>query len=119
VLPSGTRPLRLITLFGAFLGIAAAGLSGYLVWAKIPNKVPVQGWTSVTVILLVTGGGTLFTLGIFAEYLGIAVKRAMGKPLYMVVNDPAHGPLARATFPAKNGSSEHARPAEPSARAER
>jgi undecaprenyl-phosphate 4-deoxy-4-formamido-L-arabinose transferase len=32
---------------------------------------------------------------VFAEYLGIAVQTAMGKPLYLVVHDPANGPLGR------------------------
>jgi undecaprenyl-phosphate 4-deoxy-4-formamido-L-arabinose transferase len=48
------------------------------------------------VILLITSGGVLFSLGILAEYLAIASKSAMGKPLYLVVNDPAEGPLGRA-----------------------
>ncbi len=118
VLTSGTRPLRLITLFGAFLGVVAVGLTGWVVWGKVTGHVHVQGWTSVIVILLLTGGGTLVSLGIFAEYLGIAVKRAMGKPLYLVVSDPANGPLARATPPAvptQNGNSEHSRTVEPAA----
>ena len=100
VLTSGTRPLQLVTLFGAFLGVAAVGLSGWIVWEKVTNHVSVQGWTSVMIVLLVTSGGTLFSLGIFAEYLGIAVKRAMGKPLYLAVSDPADGPLGRVPVPA-------------------
>lgn len=96
VLTSGTRPLRLVALFGAFLGLLAFGLMGWVVWAKITDEVPVQGWASVMVILLVTSGGILFSLGIVAEYLGVAARTAMGKPLYLVVTDPADGPLGRA-----------------------
>jgi undecaprenyl-phosphate 4-deoxy-4-formamido-L-arabinose transferase len=47
------------------------------------------------VVLLVTAGAILFSLGVVAEYLGIAAKSAMGKPLYLVVSDPADGPLGR------------------------
>ena len=57
---------------------------GWVVWARITDEVPVQGWTSVMVILLAVGGGTLLSLGIVAEYLGIAARSAMGKPLYLV-----------------------------------
>ena len=39
----------------------------------------------------------LFSLGIIAEYIGVAVNMAMGKPLYLVVRDPADGPLGAAT----------------------
>jgi hypothetical protein len=121
VLTSGTRPLQIVTLFGAFLGAAAVVLSGWIVWEKATNHVSVQGWTSVMVILLVTSGGTLFSLGIFAEYLGIAVKRAMGKPLYLEVNDPADGALGRAAssgVSTQAGSSEHSCRVEDRARAD-
>ena len=95
VLTSGTRPLRLVALFGVALGIAAFGLMGWVVWARVTDEVPVAGWTSVMVVLLAVGGGTLLSLGIVAEYLGIAARSAMGKPLYLVVSDPADGPLGR------------------------
>ncbi len=114
VLTSGTRPLRLVTLFGAFLSIVALGLIGWVVWGKVTGQVPVQGWTSVMVVLLVTSGGTLFSLGILAEYLSIAVKRAMGKPLYLAVRDPADGPLGQVAPPAaRQGAVEPLRSVEP------
>jgi polyisoprenyl-phosphate glycosyltransferase len=117
VLTSGTRPLRLVALFGALLGVGALVLVAFVVWAKVTNHVPVQGWTSVMVILLVTSGGILFSLGIVAEYLGIAARMAMGKPLYLVVTDPAEGALGRTSAPPAEHDDE-ARTSEPSARIE-
>jgi polyisoprenyl-phosphate glycosyltransferase len=99
VLTSGTRPLRLVALFGALLALVALGLVVWVVWARITGDIPVQGWTSVMVILLVTSGAVLFSLGVLAEYLGVAARTAMGKPLYLVVNDPAEGPLGRTPPP--------------------
>jgi polyisoprenyl-phosphate glycosyltransferase len=116
VLTSGTRPLRIVAAIGGLLSVVAVGLMAWVVWAKLTNQVPVQGWTSVMVILLVTSGGTLFSLGIVAEYLGIAARSAMGKPLYLVVSDPADGPLglsAPSTTPTQTGSSERPRHCEP------
>jgi glycosyltransferase involved in cell wall biosynthesis len=116
VLTSGTRPLRLVAVFGAILGLGALLLTGWVVWSRLTHEVPVQGWTSVMVILLVTSGGVLFSLGILAEYLAIASKTAMGKPLYLVVNDPAEGPLGRAaehTGATQAVGSETATPAKP------
>jgi hypothetical protein len=95
VLTSGTRPLRLITVFGAILGVTAAGMTVWIVVEKIAGNVPVQGWASLAVIVLVTSGATLFSLGILAEYLGVAAKASMGKPLYLVVDDPDLGPIGR------------------------
>src|SRR5262249_11432785 len=93
VLTSGTRPLRLVAFFGVVLAFIAAGVMAWVLWSRLTTRVPVQGWTSVMVILLATSGATLFSLGIVAEYLGIAARTAMGKPLYLVVSDPASGPL--------------------------
>jgi len=47
------------------------------------------------VLVLVSTGAILFSLGIIAEYVGVAVNMAMGKPLYLIVGDPEHGPLGR------------------------
>jgi undecaprenyl-phosphate 4-deoxy-4-formamido-L-arabinose transferase len=47
------------------------------------------------VAVLLSTGAILFSLGIVAEYLGVAVNMAMGKPLYLIVSDPDQGPLGR------------------------
>jgi undecaprenyl-phosphate 4-deoxy-4-formamido-L-arabinose transferase len=47
------------------------------------------------VVTLLIGGAILFALGIIAEYVGVAVRMAMGKPLYLMTSDPAKGPLHR------------------------
>jgi polyisoprenyl-phosphate glycosyltransferase len=56
--------------------------------------VPVQGWASLGVISLISSGFILFALGVVAEYVGVAVNMAMGKPLYVIVADRDQGPLA-------------------------
>ena len=37
----------------------------------------------------------MFSLGVIAEYIGVAVNMAMGKPLYLITSDPADGPMGR------------------------
>jgi len=37
-------------------------------------------------------GCILFSLGVVAEYLGVALSMAMGKPLYLVVGKPVRRP---------------------------
>ena len=51
------------------------------------------GWASVVVTVLVLGGIILVVLGVLAEYLGLAVSAAQGKPTYLLVDDQADGPL--------------------------
>jgi undecaprenyl-phosphate 4-deoxy-4-formamido-L-arabinose transferase len=45
------------------------------------------------VVALVGIGAILFALGVIAEYVGVAVNMAMGKPLYLIVGDTEDGPL--------------------------
>jgi undecaprenyl-phosphate 4-deoxy-4-formamido-L-arabinose transferase len=47
------------------------------------------------ILLMVATGAILFALGVIAEYVGMAVNMAMGKPLYLPVRDRAEGPLGR------------------------
>ena len=47
------------------------------------------------IVILLLGGATLFSLGVIAEYVGAAVRMAMGKPLYLITSDPGDGPLQR------------------------
>ncbi len=99
VLTSGTRLLRLVSVLGVLF--AAVGVIVALVLAvqRLTGPVVVQGWTSVMVVVLLATGAILFSLGIVAEYLGVAVNMAMGKPLYLITSDPQSGPLGRASEP--------------------
>jgi glycosyltransferase involved in cell wall biosynthesis len=95
VLSSGTRGLRIVTVMGLVFGGVGTLLALALVVARLTDQIQVQGWTSVMVIMLLGTGAVLFSLGIVAEFLGVAVNMAMGRPLYVIVGDPADGPLGR------------------------
>jgi undecaprenyl-phosphate 4-deoxy-4-formamido-L-arabinose transferase len=88
VLSSGTRPLRIISLLGALGVLFAVVLSAVLVWQWLNHKIPVQGWTSMIIVVSWFAGLTLVSLGVVAEYLGFAVGIAMGKPAYLIVSRP-------------------------------
>ena len=85
----GTRAVQM-ALSGGFL-LALYFLVARLVWGF---EAP-QGWPTIIVALLLIGGAVLFSLGVIAEYIGVAVNMAMGKPLYLIVSDAADGPLGR------------------------
>ena len=96
VVTSGTRPLRVVAVAGISASIAGFGLSIYLIYARLVRDITVSGWTSVAVMLLVFSGAVLFALGVIAEYVGVAVRMAMGRPPYLIVRDPLLGPLSHA-----------------------
>lgn len=89
VISSGTRPLRAVSIAGLVFALVGLVVSIYSVIARIAGEVPVQGWTSVFVTVLVVGGAILFSLGLIAEYLAAATNMSLGKPVYVIVQDPS------------------------------
>jgi undecaprenyl-phosphate 4-deoxy-4-formamido-L-arabinose transferase len=95
LLTAGVGPLRLITLFGfGAMGLAAL-IASYAIYAKFTHQVPIQGWTSLVIVVAFFGGSILTALGIIAEYLAVTMGIAMGKPLYVVATKPTRPPLRR------------------------
>jgi len=95
VLTSGTRLLRLVAVVGALFALVGMAFAAYLVIHKLVGGDIEPGWTSVMVVVLIGIGAVMLTLGIVAEYVGVAVDMAMGKPLYLISADPLGGPLGR------------------------
>jgi len=95
VLSSGTRGLRLVTYSGVAVAAVALLASVALLIARISGQVQVEGWTSTMIIVLAGFGAVLIALGVVAEYVGVSVNMAMGKPPYLIVTDPMNGPLGR------------------------
>lgn len=95
VLTSGTRALRLVSLLGVVCAVGGIVLAVWLVIARLAGSNQVAGWTSLMVVTLLCTGAVLFSLGVIAEYVGVAVNMAMGRPPYLIIGDPATGPLGR------------------------
>jgi undecaprenyl-phosphate 4-deoxy-4-formamido-L-arabinose transferase len=94
VLTSGTGLLRFVSLAGVTMAMLGFLFALALGLVRIFGTVEVAGWTSVMVVMLIGIGAVLFSLGVVAEYIGVAVNMAMGKPLYLVTADKATGPLS-------------------------
>jgi undecaprenyl-phosphate 4-deoxy-4-formamido-L-arabinose transferase len=88
VLTSGTRPLRMIAFLGLFAIVSAAAISAVVIYGRVNHRIPVQGWTSMIIVISFFAGLILVSLGVIAEYLGVAVSMAMGKPPYLIVSRP-------------------------------
>lgn len=95
VLSSGTRGLRLVSILGVSFALLGVVLVIYVAVATLSGGRTEPGWASLIIVLCLGVGATLFSLGVVAEYVGVAVNMAMGKPLYLITSDPANGPLAR------------------------
>jgi undecaprenyl-phosphate 4-deoxy-4-formamido-L-arabinose transferase len=88
VLTAGTRPLRIISILGFLSVVLGMALSVVIIWAKLTRQIPVQGYTSLLVAICFFSGVILFSLGVIAEYLGVTLTMAMGRPLYVTVSRP-------------------------------
>jgi undecaprenyl-phosphate 4-deoxy-4-formamido-L-arabinose transferase len=96
VLSSGTRALRMVSALGVLFALGGIAYAIYLLVVRVTSDAIPQGWTSTMVLVLLSTGAILISLGVIAEYVGVAVSMAMGKPLYLIVGDPKDGPLGRA-----------------------
>ncbi|MCL2515056.1 MAG: glycosyltransferase [Microbacteriaceae bacterium] len=95
VISNGTRGLRIVSFLGVLFAAFGVGLTVWVIIATAAGHQTPPGWASSTIIVSLTSGTILFSLGVIAEYIGVAVNMAMGKPLYLITSDPADGPLGK------------------------
>lgn len=93
-LTMGTRPMRLFALLGSVSSLGGFILSAALVYRRLVLGFP-AGFTSTLALLLVLTGLLLFGLAVLSEYVGLIVRSAIGRPLYVPVADPTQSALAR------------------------
>ena len=100
VLSSGTKGLRVVSILGLAFALGGGLLVAYILASSIffasATASGMRGWTSTMVVVLLSTGAILFSLGVIAEYIGVSVNMAMGKPAYLITSDPGAGPLGRA-----------------------
>jgi len=95
VLTSGTRPLRIVSLAGVLFAVAGFVFAFTIMIGRITGRIDVEGWASLSILLLFGFGLVLFSLGLLAEYVGVAARMALGKPPFLVVGDKEKGPLGQ------------------------
>lgn len=88
VLTSGTRPLRLVATLG-ILAMITGFIGGVVIVAlRLFGEIDSEGWASLMVAMAMFSGLTLLALGTIAEYLGVAVGMATGRPPYLIIGNP-------------------------------
>ena len=76
-------PLRLMSLIGAitaFLGF----LYSLIVFFNAIGGIPVQGWSSLIIVVLLLGGFQMSMLGMLGEYLWRTYDETRGRPRYVI-----------------------------------
>ena len=82
-------PIRFISTLGIFISIVGFILAVFLIVNKFMFNVPVQGWTTMMITLLMLAGIQMLTLGVIGEYLWRNFDESRGRPTYIV--EETHG----------------------------
>lgn len=79
-----TFPLTIVSLIGIFIFFISILMAIVFAIRTLIFDNPVQGWTSLIVIILWLGGIQLFALGIIGQYLGKTFIETKNRPLFIV-----------------------------------
>ncbi len=77
------RPLRIASYLGLVSGLSAGVMTIYALISWLRGNA-VEGWTSLTMIVLFIGGCQLMVAGLMGEYLGRLYIESKRRPLYVV-----------------------------------
>ena len=89
IVSSGTRPLLFVSWLGVLFVLMGAAVSVWVLYQRVVGEIVIAGWASTFIALMLIGGAILLSLGIIAQYIGAATNMSLGKPLYVVVRNPA------------------------------
>ncbi len=78
-------PLRTASFLGVALGLGSLMMVIYTLGSWLTGST-VDGWTSLTTIVLIIGSAQLVTLGVIGEYLGRLYMESKQRPLFIVDN---------------------------------
>ncbi len=77
-------PIRIMTTLGGGFILGAVIWGVRILIALIQGNVGVRGWSSIILLLLVSSGVIMFTLGILGEYIWRTLDASRNRPLYII-----------------------------------
>ena len=83
LIPFSYVPLRMMSLIGAISFLL--GMSyGILIFFNALGEKPVEGWSSLMIVILLLGGFQMVMMGMLGEYLWRTYDEARGRPRYVI-----------------------------------
>jgi glycosyltransferase involved in cell wall biosynthesis len=95
ILSFSIRPLRIATWVGVLASVFAFVVAIMLILLRLLGDIAVQGWTSLAVLILLTSGVQLITIGTLGEYIGRIWTEVRARPLYLVRDARGFSPSER------------------------
>ncbi len=77
------RPIRFMSYVGFVVALFGFLYAGFIVVNALTGK-PVQGWSSLMVVVLVLGGLQMAFMGVLGEYIWRALDEARRRPHYLI-----------------------------------
>jgi polyisoprenyl-phosphate glycosyltransferase len=77
-------PLRAMSYLGMLFSLLGFSYALVVVVLRLMTRTPVQGWSSLIVVVLVLGGVQMMMLGILGEYLWRTLEAARQRPIYFL-----------------------------------
>lgn len=84
IISFSTFPLTVVSLIGIIIFLISILLAIILAIRKLVFDDPVQGWTSLIVIILGLGGIQTFALGVIGQYLGKTFLETKNRPSFII-----------------------------------
>jgi len=76
-------PIRFMSLAGVSISLLGFLYAVFVIGNALGGN-PIQGWSSLMVVVLLLGGFQLLMLGVLGEYLWRAFDEARGRPRYVI-----------------------------------
>ena len=83
---AGIKPLIFIFNIGWIISILSVAAVVVIIYRKIFDSSPVQGWVSNIVVIVFFGGIMIASIGLVARYLSSIVETSSGKPFFTIKN---------------------------------
>lgn len=77
-------PLRAMSYLGMLFSLLGFSYALLVAILRLMTRTPVQGWSSLIVVVLVLGGVQMMMLGILGEYLWRTLEAARQRPVYFL-----------------------------------
>jgi polyisoprenyl-phosphate glycosyltransferase len=77
-------PLRVMSYLGMLCSLLGFAYALLVIILRLTSHTPVQGWSSLIVVVLLLGGVQMMMLGILGEYLWRTLEAARHRPVYFL-----------------------------------
>lgn len=95
ILSFSTVPLKLVSVLGLVVSLLGAVYGMVVISERLFGQIPVQGFTALTVVILVLGGVQLISIGVIGQYLGRVYDEGKARPLFLVWEDTRKPPAMK------------------------